>query len=228
VKNLIKQWTICLLILDISDLGMVSLFIFIYYFVFIVVLTVPSLFYTEFDQSIDNLPYGLYSLFIEGGTFDQSIQSLPPDLEILHLDTYGLTVLDLDFLPDKLKYLHLSANSCGAKVEKLPHTLGHLSLTTESDQTPIPILALPPDLAVLALGGNYNPSGLGKLLPPRLTSLSLGYSFNEPLDSLPPSLVYLCVSLGYSQQLPTLPQTLRYFEQKSTDLDLTATDFPPR
>ena len=187
-------------------------------------------FLVEFDYSLDFLPGTLISLKIVGGSFNQNMRNLPGDLQILHFDTFALNVVNLHFVPGKLQHLHLSAGALGnARVSHLPDTLTYLSLTTEEDQAPLPIVALPPNLQTLELHGNYNPPGLGDLLPPTLKSLSLGYSFTESLDSLPPHLRVLETGATFNRRLPALPPTLRYFKRlNNDDIDLSLPKFPPR
>ena len=158
------------------------------------------------------------------------MRNLPDNLQILHFDTFALHVADLHFVPDKLQYLHLSAGALGnARVSHLPDTLTYLSLTTEEDQTPLPIVGLPRNLETLELHGNYNPPGLGDLFPPTLKSLSLGYRFTESLDSLPPHLRVLETGATFNRRLPALPPTLRYFKCLNNDaIDLSLPKFPPR
>ena len=67
--------------------------------------------------------------------------------------------------------------------------------------------ALPPKLTHLTFGRWFNQPLDNVTLPPTLTHLTFGYRFNQPLDNvtLPPTLTHLTLHASYDRQLDCLP-----------------------
>jgi FNIP Repeat len=81
-----------------------------------------------------------------------------------------------------------------------------------------PIDFLPPNLKKFTLGVEFN-HPLPHHLPESLTWLSLGDSFNQPVESLPLSLHYLSLGHKYNQPLNKLPPKLLQLEIDSKDFN---------
>jgi len=54
-------------------------------------------------------------------------------------------------------------------------------------------------------------------LPPSLTHLVFGFTFNQPLTSLPPSLTHLTVGPNFTYSLDSLPSTVRTHKLAATN-----------
>jgi len=141
-------------------------------------------------------------------TTPEPITSLPRELRTLRMFC-SCYFPDLDFIPRNLQYLYIQAGSSGGSIQNLPPTMQFLTLSTLDNQTPFPIVNLPPNLTSLSLYGNYSPTGLGNLLPPTLKFLYLTGKFSSKLDSIPPNLTDLCIGKEFNHPLPKLPLTLR-------------------
>ena len=72
-------------------------------------------------------------------------------------------------------------------------------------------VVLPPNLTHLEFGGSFN-HPLGPLPPPTLTHLKLGDEFNHPLGPLPQSLTHLEFGGSFNHPLGPLPQSLTHLE----------------
>ena len=113
---------------------------------------------------------------------DQTAPSLPNSLKTLVLSGIKETT-ELNDLPMSLTRLEFDGRSYVHTANKLPASLTHLMLFS----CVRPIDHLPPNLTHLSFGCSFNQSITGKL-PQPLQSLELGPSFFQPLRSLPPSL----------------------------------------
>lgn len=140
-----------------------------------------------FNQSIDNLPYGI-EILILGSEFNKPIDNLPDGLKYLFY--YGWQFdNNIDFLPNNLKVLTLYGNF---------------------DKT---IDCLPPKLERLELGFNFNKplDNLPQYLQ-ELIILNLNYEFD--LLNIPKSIKRLKISKNYVGKIRD-GITIEYFYKKS-------------
>jgi hypothetical protein len=128
----------------------------------------------DFNQKIENLPYGLTYLAF-GECFDQKIEDLPNTLT--HL-TFGWKFNQkIENLPKQLTHLTFGG-MFNQKIENLPNTLTHLTFNWYS----------------------YFNQKIEDL-PNTLKHLTFGYYFDQKIENLPKTLTYLKISRHYKQKL---------------------------
>ena len=135
--------------------------------------------FSEFNQSVDNLPITLQNLTF-GHKFNQSVDNLPHNLTKL---TFG--------------------NRFNCTVDNLPHTLLDLTFVCCFNQH---IDNLPQNLTNLNLGWYFNKSVDN--LPHGILNLTFGFNFNQPVDNLPNRIINLTFREGFNQSVNNLPYSL--------------------
>eukprot|EP01112_Ceratiomyxa_fruticulosa_P019290 TRINITY_DN6297_c0_g3_i1.p1 TRINITY_DN6297_c0_g3~~TRINITY_DN6297_c0_g3_i1.p1 ORF type:complete len:286 (-),score=61.90 TRINITY_DN6297_c0_g3_i1:75-932(-) len=206
----------------------------------------------NFNQPIDNLlPDSLEHLeFVHFSCFNQTINSLPPNITFLKLPSsfnQPLTALPpkitkLTFLqnfnqlinrnnlPLNLKQLEFCYDSCfNHSINDLPLSITHLTM---NDMFNLPIASLPPNLKRLELGRYFNQVLDSRNLPATLEDLKIWRDFfNYPITDLPEKLTRLSIGNGFNQPLDALPSGLIYlcvgdsFDQPITSLPSTLKTF---
>lgn len=188
--------------------------------------------FLELDNDLNHLPSSLEELTLSG--FSSALHHLPPNISSLSLftdscpsfvhvspsislfmhsfDTKGfeeypaaLTHLKLSQIfspfPPNLTHLYLDLYD---EKHSFPHSLLYMKI---SKCTQLIDGAIPPFLTTLVLGYSFNqpldhlPSSLKSLL-------ILSTEFNKPIDHLPSSLTELCVGNAFNQNVDHLPSSL--------------------
>ncbi len=141
--------------------------------------------------------------------FSDPLLSLPTSLTSLHL---GMQFdHDLPTLPSTLTSLHLGSRFTRT-LPALPSSLITLHLGDGLFNRALPLL--PDSLTTLILSHNFNQS---LTLPESLTTLRMGFCFDQLLPSLPPRLEHLVMRYSYSHALPLpLPDSLKILEIGTT------------
>lgn len=116
----------------------------------------------KFNQSIDNLPSNIESLFL-GYEFNQPINNLPNGLRCLYIT--GLFNQNVDFLPNTLEVLEIMS-IFDKPIDNLPDSIEILVLPISYDND---ILSLPRNLRKLTLPYNYQ--FLNKKIPKTKASI---------------------------------------------------------
>jgi len=141
----------------------------------------------KFNQSVDNLPYGITHLTF-GNEFNQPIDNLPNSI---------------NFLTFKSEYV---SNKFNQLIDNLPNSITHLVLGYCFNKT---IDFLPNSITHLTLGQKFNQNVDN--LPINLKVLTFGMNFNKPINNLPKTLekISLRYTTNYQHLIENLPNSVK-------------------
>ena len=163
--------------------------------------TVTSLSY-DGDWDITNFPPHLTNL-----TFGYSTRRILPEfpLSLTHLNCAVRALPALSQLAN-LEVLQITGDVGSYSIPDLPLSLKILDINTNSTY-PIRFQSLPPALKVFRTTTAIPPIDN---LPPLLTELELGDTFNQPVDNLPSSLTRIKFGKQFNQPVDKLPLSLAH------------------
>jgi hypothetical protein len=156
---------------------------------------------SHFDQPVDHLPSSLTKLLL-GKHFNQSIDNLPTSLQILHIMSNNFNK-PLDHLPP-LSSLSLENTRFHYQIDNLPLTLTYFFFSSRIWFTH-PLWHLPPSLRYITLEFSYACPEIYFLPSHSLTMFKSSGNFNQQVDNLPPTLTSLYLGSSFNHRIDHLP-----------------------